>query len=154
MQIRRATLADLDPIEALWREMMDFHAAFDDHFTLSSQADANHRIHMTNLLQDESKRIFVADDGDQLLGYLMAEIKTYPPIYLVQKYGYIGTISVTESARRTGIGSKLLNAALDWFRDNDLQRVECAVAVENPVSRGFWKGVGFREIKETLFLDL
>ena len=66
MQIRRATLADLDPIEALWREMMDFHAAFDDHFTLSSQADANHRIHMTNLLQDESKRIFVADDGDQL----------------------------------------------------------------------------------------
>jgi len=32
--------------------------------------------------------------------------------------------------------------------------VECAVAVENPVSQGFWKDVGFRGFMEQHVLDL
>ena len=34
MDIRRAALADLDAIESLWREMMDFHITLDDYFHL------------------------------------------------------------------------------------------------------------------------
>ena len=61
MQIRRATLHDLDAIESLWREMMDFHATLDDYFALDPDADANHREYMAGLIQEEAKRIFVAD---------------------------------------------------------------------------------------------
>jgi ribosomal protein S18 acetylase RimI-like enzyme len=111
MQIRQAALADLDGIESLWREMMDFHIACDDYFTMGLEAASNHRQYITGLLQDQSKRIFVAAEDNQLLGYLMAEINAYPPIYLHQNYGHIGAVSVTESARRRGIGRKLLNAA-------------------------------------------
>lgn len=154
MEIRCATPSDLDAIEFLWREMMEFHIAYDDYFDLALEADANHRDYMAGLFQDEKKRIFVADDGNEILGYLMAEINSYPPIYLHQNYGHIGAISVTQSARRKGVGNQLLAAALEWFRENNLQRVECAVAVENPLSQGFWKGMGFRSIMETLMLEL
>jgi ribosomal protein S18 acetylase RimI-like enzyme len=154
MQIRRANHTDLDSIEALWREMMDFHAEFDDYFRTNPDADANHRVYMMGLILDENKRIFVADDGSQLLGYLMAQINEYPPIYKYQRYGHIAAVSVTASARRRGIGSQLLNAALGWFREKSLRRVECTVAVKNPASQTFWKGVGFRGYLETHVLEL
>ena len=63
MKIRRATLAYLDAIESLWREMMDFHVACDDYFALAPEADRNHREYMAGLIQDDAKRIFVAEDN-------------------------------------------------------------------------------------------
>jgi ribosomal protein S18 acetylase RimI-like enzyme len=154
MQIRRAILTDLDAVEALWLEMALFHQNIDPYFTIIHEAEANHRTYMTGLLQDDAKRIFVADDSERLLGYLMAEVNAYPPIYVHQNYGHIGAISVTASARRQGIGHQLLVAALDWFRTQGLLRVECAVAVENPVSQRFWKGQGFRGFMEIHVLDM
>ena len=154
MQIRMATLADLDSIESLWREMMDFHVVLDDYFTLAPEADTNHREYMAGLIQDEAKRVFIAEDDGLLLGYLMAEVCNYPPIYVHKSYGHIGAISVTESARRRGVGRQLLEIALEWFREQKLQRVECGVAVENLVSQAFWKGLGFRDFVETHVLEL
>ena len=154
MQIRLANLDDIDAIELLWKEMAIFHQSIDPYFTIIPEADANHRTYMTALLQDESKRIFVADDAGCLLGYLMADVKAYPPIYVHKNYGHIGGISVTASARRKGVGKELLGAALDWFREQGLQRVECGVAVENMISQGFWKGMGFRGFMEKHVLDL
>ena len=117
MHIRRAALDDLDAIEPLWKEMALFHQNLDPYFTIIPEAETRHRTYMSELLQDESKRIFVADDGAKLLGYIMAEINAYPPIYECTEYGHIGAISITRAARRQGVGRKLLDVALDWFRE-------------------------------------
>ena len=90
----------------------------------------------------------------RLIGYLMAEINTYPPIYLRQNYGHIDAISVTRLAQRRGVGRQLLEIVLDWFREQGLERVECSVAVENPVLQGFWKKTGFRGLLETDVMGL
>jgi len=63
MQIRRATLNDLDAIETLWQEMVDFHLALDDYYSLAPEAHTNHREYMVGLIQDETRRIFVAEDN-------------------------------------------------------------------------------------------
>jgi len=154
MQIRQATLEDIDAIESLWKEMAIFHQKIDSYFTIIPEAEVNHRTYMTGLLQDNYIRIYVADDAGGLLGYLKAEVKAYPPIYVHKNYGHIGAISVTASARSKGVGRKLLSVALEWFREQGLQRVECGVAVENPLSQGFWKGMGFRGFMETHVLNI
>jgi len=109
---------------------------------------------MTGLIQDDSKRVYVAEEKGLLLGYLTAQVNSYPPIYLHEMYGYIGGISVNASARRKGVARKLVNTALDWFREAGIRRVECGVAVENPVSQSFWKGMGFRCFVEKHVLEL
>jgi ribosomal protein S18 acetylase RimI-like enzyme len=134
--------------------MMEFHASLDDYFTLIPEAGVHHEEYMTRLIKDEDTRVFVAEHDGQLLGYLVAGVNEYPPIYLHKNYGHIGAISVTASARRMGIGTKLLDAALDWFLAKGLQRVECGVAIENPVSQAFWKGREFRGFMEKHVLDL
>ena len=154
MKIRRASLDDLDNIESLWWEMMEFHVSLDNYFTLKPEAGIHHEKYMTGLIKDEETRVFVADGDGQLLGYIVAGVSDYPPIYLLKNHGHIGAISVTASARRLGIGTKLLDAALDWFRTQGLQRVECGVAVENPVSRAFWEEMGFRGFMANYVLDL
>ena len=50
MNIRRASLDDLDNIESLWREMMDFHASLNDYFTLIPEAGIHHEKYMTGLI--------------------------------------------------------------------------------------------------------
>ena len=153
MPIRTANLQDLDAIEALWKEMMRFHAALDPYFVTIPEADVAHRSYMATLLQDETKHVFVADDG-QILGYLVMMIQDYPPIYEVQKFAEISAISVTAAARRQGVGRQLVEAVLNFCRENGIQRVECSVAVANSVSQGFWKGSGFRGVLERCVLDL
>ena len=141
MQIRSATPTDLDAIESLWREMMDFHIALDDYFTMIPEADANHRTYMAGLLENHPDRILVAEDGDQLLGVLVMQICENPPIYPHQRYLEIMDISVSAKARRQGVGRKLLEAAIEYARQQSISRVECAVALNNP-ERGWIPGNG------------
>jgi len=154
MQIRRAISTDLDPIEKLWKEMMLIHAEFDDYFITTINAEDSHRSFMSNLIGDGGKRVFVAEKDGKLLGYIVVMIEDYPPIYNHKRFAEISAISVAESERRHGIGRKLLGAALDWCRSQGINRVECAVAVQNPVSQGFWKGVGFRSYMERCVMEL
>jgi len=44
MKIRRAELQDLDLIENLWRELMEFHAAIDDYYTVNQDAEDKYRV--------------------------------------------------------------------------------------------------------------
>ena len=154
MKIRQAEPDDLDAIEDIWKELMRLHGRVDEYFRISPTAEANHRDYATLLIEDKTRRVLVADYDGRLLGYVVAEIVAYPPIYRRDRYGHIGAIAVAESARRIGIGRQLLDAALDWFREQGLERAECEVAVRNEISRSFWAEAGFRSVVETMVFDL
>jgi ribosomal protein S18 acetylase RimI-like enzyme len=154
MNIRQATLKDINAIEILWKEMATLHQEIDSYFMLIPEAEESHRSYMVSLIKDGSKRVFVAEKFGSLLGYLVADVKDYPPIYRYKRYGHISGISVSTADRRKGVGRKLLGAALEWFQTMGLKRVECGVAVNNHLSQGFWKEMGFRAYMEKHVLDL
>lgn len=144
MEIRTANLEDLGAIEILWKEMMLFHIARDDYFTMVPEAEDIHREYMKRILCDGEKHVLVADDSGIVLGYIVMELCNKPPIYPNVEYVEIQAISVSASARRKGIGRKLVEAVTTWCRNQDITQVECGVAVNNPVSRAFWKQMGFQ----------
>ena len=154
MPIRKAIHADIDALERLWREMMQFHWERDPYFTIAEDAEVNHRLYMESLIEGEDTLVLVCEDDGEVLGNIIAHIRAYPPIYLHKKFVEISEISVTASQRRNGLGGRLLEHILDWAREQGIKRVECMVALENPVSQGFWKGNGFRAVTETCVLEL
>jgi ribosomal protein S18 acetylase RimI-like enzyme len=154
MKVRTAHPDDLDAIESLWLEMMRFHSDLDDYFVTIPEAETVHRKYMKSILEGDSSQVLVVDDGGKIMGYLVMKVCDNPPIYPHKKYVQISALSVGERHRRKGVGCQLVKAAFKRSHDQGITRVECSVAVKNPVSRAFWKKLGFRATVERCFLDL
>lgn len=152
--IRIATLADLDQIVVLWREMMDFHCELDPKFAMREEAPVNFRKHAAESMADPKHRFFVAEVDGNLAGFCQAALAEYPPVFVLTHYGHIMAITVAEPYRRSGIGHVLLEAALQWFREKKITRVEASIATRNPVSRAFWTKESFNPYMEQLILEL
>src|SRR5438445_5295386 len=81
------------------------------------RARADLMSYVSEFLRDREKRIFVAEDGEKIIGFCGAA-----------KYGRgTGTIgygvAVLPGFRKRGIGSRLLLAALDWLRKSRVRFV-------------------------------
>jgi ribosomal protein S18 acetylase RimI-like enzyme len=143
--VRKVEVEDLDALERLWSEFIDYHKEYDDFFTRSK---AGHK-HVAKFIRENMDNpdwlVLVAEEDDTVIGYCMSAIMTYPPIFQVELYGFIQDMAVTESHRRRGAGSLLLKGTLAWFRRQGVSRVEVQVASTNPVSQAFWRAHGFRD---------
>jgi ribosomal protein S18 acetylase RimI-like enzyme len=153
MIVRKAVPTDLHVIVALWQEMMVFHQAVDAYFTPSESAEEAYRTYAASNIAAEEKLVLVCVDNGDVIGFIQAEIRDYPPVYPVLKYAQISDIAVTERKRGMGAGKLLLTRALQWAKQRGVTRVQCQVAVNNRISQGFWKKNGFRGVTETCVLE-
>ena len=86
-------------------------------------------------------QIFVAAEGDTLLGYIVLKLRP--------EYGeaLIEYVAVTEAARGRGVGTGLVNAALyEAFADQRLDAMD--LVTNNPAARRIYEKVGFTLLHE------
>ncbi len=137
----------------LWREMWDFHAKTDPRYALSPLAEKVMTAWIEENLRSERSRILIAWEGKPV-GYVTGMILENPPILPWQFYGFVSEIAVTASARRRGVGARLLTELHHWFRAHRLPYVEVNVSVRNALSRSFWGKSGYTDFLERLRLEL
>ena len=154
MIVREATPADLDAVVVLWLEMMVFHEAVNAYFTMSEDAEEAYKIYAAGNIADDDNLVLVCVDKGDVIGFIYAEIRDYPPVYPVEKYAQISEIAVTEKKRRRGAGELLLCGALEWALQQGVSRALCAVAVDNHVSQSFWTKNGFQRVTEIRVREL
>jgi ribosomal protein S18 acetylase RimI-like enzyme len=85
--------------------------------------------------------MFVAADGDTLLGYVVLKLRP--------EYGeaLIEYVAVTEAARGRGVGTRLVTAALhEAFADPRLEAMD--LVTNNPAARRIYEKVGFTLLHE------
>ena len=152
--IRRAVAKDIPSILELWKELMDFHKERDPIFSRSATGHEQFTEYLMKNIQNEDFYVFVADDDEDLIGYCMVKISTYPPVLEEQRYGEIENIAVSEKYRRSRVGERLLNEARKWYCEKGVHRVEAKVSKINKVSTGFWAKMGFTPYLETVFMEI
>jgi len=152
--IREYRRGDLDPVVALWREMMEEHAARDPRFRFVPDADAEFARHARQVARSAEARVFVADVGGSVVGYVLAELQNRLPIYPVGRFGFISDLSVTTRFRRKGIGRGLADRAIMWCRAQGATSVELYAAECNPEASEFWNAVGFAPYLRMLRMEL
>ncbi len=145
--IRRATLSDRDPVADLWLELYEYHLALDPREQLAPDAREQSRARFADLLADDNYCFFVAEEDGALVGFISGAVQLLPPIMLARVQGYIEDIVVTARCRRSGIGEQLYLAMKEWFRERGVQVMGLSVAPANPVSAGFWRKMGFRDVR-------
>ena len=141
--IRKARLADLDPVLDLWTALMLHHK--DKHFIFWLESDQEQpiRVILSQRIQDPRSSLFVAESKGELVGLLAASIKDKSVAYQYHKTGYIAETIVLEPFRNQGIGQELYDHAISWFKACKVDYVELQVAAQNPEAREFWERQGF-----------
>ncbi len=93
------------------------------------------------LLQSKKGNIFTAESNNELVGYIFVYSEKRPQDGLV---AYIPSICIVPHVQRQGIGSKLMDRAIQWAKNQGAVLVENdEEIVENPGAINFFKKLGF-----------
>ena len=146
--IRPATRQDLPALGALGAMLMRVHYAFDPQRFMkpASDAESGYAWFLGTQLRDSDATVLVAEDpaSHEIVGYVYAALEPLSWKELRDAAGYIHDIIVTESHRRTGVGSTLLEAGVDWLRDKGAPRVILGTAEHNDAAQRLFAAHGFR----------
>ncbi len=149
--IRKATTKDLETIGLLWQEFMDFHKERDPAFTRSADGHEHFKEFLSGHLEKESSLVLVAEQDGDVVGYCLAMLAKFPPVFENRDYGTIYDLAVTQRWRKAGIGEKMYKAAEKWFSEKGIHRIELRVVVSNEIAKAFWRKMGFKPHVENLY---
>ena len=146
MTIRPATPEDLDTVTALL-------IGFRDWWNSTSPSDATFRATAAKLLDDPNTEFLLANE-DQGLAQLRFRLSAWTGV----EDCWLEDVYVTDSARGTGLGKALTQAAIDRARERGCKRIELDVNEQNTHAVGLYTRLGFKTEPKppgrTLFLGM
>lgn len=152
--IRRAREQDQQQLGVLWLGLMREHAAMDPRFGVADDALERWSNDFGAWLGDEHTRIFVAERGDVLVGFIAACLWEPPPIYAVSEEVYVTEIYVAPDARGQGVGGRLLAVVKAWAEALPVERLRVGVLAANADGRAFWERQHAQPFSLTLTIEL
>ncbi|MBN1176859.1 MAG: GNAT family N-acetyltransferase [Dehalococcoidales bacterium] len=154
IEIIKAEERHITAICDLWLEFMRYTGDSDPFFIVDEGSKAGfERDYLRPHMEPEKNLVLVAMDGDKMAGYLHGEVKDVPH-YIHGQIGYVQHLFVTEAYRRRGIGEKLYNEIIQWFRSRDIKRVHLDALVKNKVANSFWRKHGYKDFQKTLYREI
>jgi ribosomal protein S18 acetylase RimI-like enzyme len=141
----------------LWREMMDFHAQVDHRFRPLPSPEGEEawaRYLRESVFDRDEWCVFVAEEGGRLIGQTLGMLRESYPVFEPDRYGYLTDVAVEAAARRRGVGTALVAAAIEWLRERGASHVELRAAHRNTVSQSFWRAMGCTDYMDVMWVDL
>jgi GNAT superfamily N-acetyltransferase len=149
---------DLDRIEPLWMELVEFHReVVEGAWPVRSGEDAwaKRRPQYEGWLASGAGTIFAAapkgEPDGELLGYATLVIEGSSPSWAMgEKVGEVETLVVAESARGAGIGKALLEACRDRLKSEGIAFWFVAVVEVNEPATRLYESSGFQPFYRNL----
>ena len=138
-------------MEALWRELLEHHAALHPAYALRSPEHGPGTDRIRARQSDAGSGLWVAArPGGFAAGFCAAEVEASPAALREARRGLITELAVSPQHRRRGLATALLATALDWLRTRDVARVEVRVLAANRSAQAFWRARGFGAFVDVL----
>jgi GNAT superfamily N-acetyltransferase len=90
----------------------------------------------------------------EVLGYVYAGIEPQSWKELRDEAGFVHDLMIADEAREAGVGKQLLDAAIEWLREQGMPRVVLWTAAPNDVARRLFERRGFRPTMIEMTLEL
>lgn len=155
IEVRDATKDDLDDVANLWEKLAKHHQDLSGDFALAWDSKRRWSTYLREKFAEISTKLIVAEEGDEIVGFMLCMLSPNIPIYKERKLGIISDAYVQEERRKRGVANKMFDVALKWFNKNKVKTVELRVAMINPEAQAVWKSLGFTHfmIYERLYPD-
>jgi GNAT superfamily N-acetyltransferase len=123
------------------------HYAFDRQRFLAPRegTEAGYASFLGSFLDSEDGVVLVAEQDDRVVGYVFAALEPLSWKELRGPAGFIHDVAVEEDARRHGVATQLLQAAIAWLRERGAPRVILWSAAPNEGAQALFRRLGFRE---------
>ena len=153
--VRKATPTDVSAFVEMWQEFVLEHeqivlrkakALKSCYVKRNNVLDTIQRYFGKNI-RSRSWGMFLAELDGEAAGYLTVTVKKPPPVYNVERIGYIDSIFIRKPFRGTGLSSRFRETAIAWFRDKNLSHMSLNVSPQNSHARSIYQGWGFLEYR-------
>ena len=119
--------------------------AMPEYFNRTSK-DEHLRI-IKNMMDDKNACILVAKDGSNVIGFACLYVQNNNNEgFKVRRVGYIYNFGVDEKYRRKGVGKKLIENVIEYFKNEGCGAVDLSVFMFNGGALDFYKKLGFEII--------
>lgn len=143
VKIREARKKDLDELTNLWYELARMHETIMMGYDLSKDPKKEWLAMMEENIKQDSFITFVAEVGNEILGFASATLRRRASFFTVRHMGVIMDIYIKDNRRGEGIGSLLVEVAEDWIRKKGVRLAVVTVAPENDIANEFWRECGY-----------
>lgn len=144
--IRRAEPRDVSALGRFGAALVRAHHAFDPHrfLTPGPRVEEGYAHFLGTQLAADDVAIFVAEHAGAIVGYVYAGVE--PPSWkeLRDVAGFIHDVVVDPDARRTGVGTRLIETAAAWLVTRGVPRVMLWTAEQNRDAQRLFAQLGFR----------
>lgn len=149
MEIRLATLNDINPICGLYDEFFAYNAGLQPKYYKAAKEGGEYP---KSVVASEDADIFIAVAEGAVVGLIHVKQSQTPPYGAItpHKYAEIADLIVTAPCRRKGIGSALLEAARQWGRARKLDYIELFVLSNAKGEFLFYEHEGFVTVSHAM----
>ena len=101
-----------------------------------------------SLLDDDTSLVLVSEEGGRIVGYAVSGPCKLPVADLEDAAGEVKELYVLESHQGLGIGTRLLEASLDWLVEQGRSPLYVGVWSENHGAQRLYGRYGFQKVGE------
>ena len=156
MNIRKAERRDAEALGRLGVMLMRTHYAFDPQRFLApvEGSERGYASFLAGMLDSPHDCVFVAEEDGRIAGYVFAALEPLSWKELRGPAGFIHDVAVAEDARRAGVATQLLRAAIEWLREHGAPRVLLWTAAPNEAAQRLFRRLGFRDTAIEMTMEL
>ncbi len=154
--VRKAEARDFDALGRLGAMLMRMHYTFDKQRFLEPHpgVERGYGSFLGGFIDSPDDRVFVAEENGAVIGYVYAALEPMSWKELRGPAGFIHDVAVAEQSRRSGVGTKLMQTAINWLRERGAPRVILWTAAPNEIAHTLFRQLGFRDTMIEMTMEM
>ena len=143
MIIKIAKKDDIKDIVELAFNIHTQHSIYNRYYSLRDNAKELIKKYYLKLIQSKEHYFIVAIENEKVIGYAYASTGKRAPYYKEVNFGFFDEIFIKEEYRNKGIGNKMIDNIMTWFKEQGFIYTEMEVDTNNEVAISVCKKKGY-----------
>jgi GNAT superfamily N-acetyltransferase len=150
--IRPVRIEEIETLQKLNQEAFVDNVKYDPDLRMDWAMSDKGKAHFTKIFENPDSQCFVADDAGALVGYIVLSKRDID--YRKSRCCEISDVGVTPAYQSKGIGSLLMQKAVEWAKGRGYQKMYVSCYFANTRAVAFYKKNGLSEIDLDMEMDL